>query len=190
MRYGWLLIPFLMAGCMSHKYTPVKQFVLEPQIQAKKTAPTDKTLGIRPFEAARPYRQPIAHRDPDYVLGTDENFSWAELPATVVTHALTDALAATHHFKDVGDAANLLSPNLILTGQLRRFDEDRTTDPWTAVVEIHLSLRDQSNPDEVWSSTLSAKEPLRTNDVAALPAAMSKAVSEVVNKAANEIAGK
>ena len=80
------------------------------------------------------------------------------------------------------------TPDLILTGELRKLDEVRTTEPWTAECEIRLELREAQGPEAVWAATLSAREPLAKNGVSALAAAMSRAVARVLNQAASRIA--
>jgi ABC-type uncharacterized transport system auxiliary subunit len=191
MRYAWLFVlPLVAAGCLTHKYVPVKQLLVEPQIQVGQAAQTEKSLGVRALEAGRPYRQQVVFRDKDLVLGTLRNTEWAEMPASVVTRALTDAIAATGHFKDVGNAGNVTAPTYLLTGELRRYDLDRTSSPWTAVVEVHIELRDFADPNFAWQATLTAATPLAADAPSALAAAMTEAVAEVVNKAANEIAKK
>jgi len=177
----------VVAGCATPAYTPVTHYLVEPVVSTIKTQPSGKTLGMRPLEAARPYKQRIAYRDPDFVLGFFENTEWAEMPAGVVSRVLRDAIVMTGRFSDVGDAGDLSAPDYILTGELRRFDLDRTSTPWAASCEIRLELRRSDSPDVAWSSIIPAREPLAQDALPALSAAMSKAVSHVVEEAVKEI---
>lgn len=198
MRYGAsAILVLLLSGCLTGaKYEPTTRYVLQPEVAgtantgASSATTSGKSLGIRRLEAARPYRQAIAYLDAGYVLGNYETAEWAELPSDTVTRALTDALAATGRFSDVGNAADMKVPDLILTGQVRRFEEVRTAEPWTAVCEVRLELRDGQNPVAVWSGTLSSSEPLERNDCSGLAAAMSKAVSKVVAEGVRAIMSK
>jgi ABC-type uncharacterized transport system auxiliary subunit len=178
----------IAAGCATPTYDPVTSFAVEPKIDVPQAAPTIDILGVRPLEYGRPYRQPIAYRDKGFVLGAYEKFEWAELPRDIVTRALIDAISASRKYQDVGLAALMARPNLLLTGQLRKFDLDRTADPWKANVEVSLSLRPALEPNVVWSGVLTATAPLATNDVAELPEAMSKAVADIATQAATAIA--
>jgi ABC-type uncharacterized transport system auxiliary subunit len=177
------------AGCTTPTYDPVTSFAVEPKIEVPQATPTADVLGIRPLDYGRPYRQPIAYRDKGLILGTFDTYEWAELPRDIVTRALVDAIGASKKFQDVGLAALMPKPNLLLTGQLRKFDLDKTADPWKAQVEVSLSLRPAFEPTVVWSDTLTASTPLATNDVAALPEAMSQAVADIATQAATAIAG-
>jgi ABC-type uncharacterized transport system auxiliary subunit len=184
MRLRYLMVPILMCGCLTApKLSPVQIYLVEPKPQVAAAEPAGKTLGVRQIEAARPYREQIAYRDKGMVLGYYPNAEWAELPAQIVTRALIDALTQSHRFSDVGYAGDLVSPDFILTGELRQFDLVRSTEPWTAAVEVRLELRGAMSPEIVWGQTLSATENLAKNEVSALPEAMSKAVSRVIEQA-------
>lgn len=188
MRYGVFAIALIGLACATPGYTPITRYFIDANVDVAKAQPSDKTLGVRALDAERPYKQKIVYRDAGFVLGNHEMIEWAELPRDVVTRALIDALVATGRFKDVGDAVNLAAPDLILTGELRKFDEVRTTDPWTAQCEVRLELREAQGPQALWAGTLSARVPLERNETAALAPAMSRAVAEIVKKAAEQIA--
>lgn len=189
----WIMAVLMLAGacgCISMpEYMPVRTYVVEPEVAVTAATPTDKALAVRPLDAARPYRQAIVYRDAGQVLGYFDSAQWSELPEQVVTRTLLDALARTGRFRDVGYHTDLRAPDYILTGELRRFDLIKTSEPWTAYVEVRLELRGVLSPEVLWAQTLTATEPLGANDVAALPPAISKAVSNVIGKAVEEIAG-
>ena len=188
MRRGMIVAALVVAGCVSRTYTPETLYVLAPEVRVSRAQPTDRTLGMRPLQAARPYKQAIVFRAPGHVLGQYDSSLWAELPSDAVTRALADAIRETGRFRDVGNAADMNAPDLILTGELRKLEEVRTTEPWTAECEIRIELREARGPEAVWAATLRATEPLAKNDVSALPAAMSRAVATVLNQAASRIA--
>lgn len=130
----------------------------------------------------------IVYREADNELGQYEDVEWAELPRDAVVRALLDAVIATGRFADAGLATNMTKPNLILTGQLRKFDLDRTAKPWTAVCEVRLELRETFGPALLYGETITATQPLDENEVSALPPAMSAAVAQAIQRAATEIA--
>jgi ABC-type uncharacterized transport system auxiliary subunit len=175
-------------GCATPKFTPPTKYVLEPQVKVEAVPTTQKTLGIRSLQAARPYKQKVVYRDVGFVLGEYACIEWAEMPADTLTRVLTDALVSTHRFKDVGEASDLSVPDLVLTGEVRRFYVDRTTESWTAVCEARVEIRDSASPDAVWAETLRETEPLERNEPSALPAAMTRVVEKIIGKAASEIA--
>jgi len=188
MRYAILAMALVAAGCVTHTYPGVVLYTITPELDVAQAQGTERTLGIRPLVAALPYKQQVMFRESDFELRPYDNVQWAELPRDMVTRALTDALVAAKRFKDVGNAADLNAPDWILTGELRRFEEVHTCDPWVAQCEVRLELRDALGSEAIWAGTLSAREPLTQNDVAALAPAMSRAVAAVVEQAAAQIA--
>jgi ABC-type uncharacterized transport system auxiliary subunit len=186
-RATCLALSLIAAGCFGTTYTPALRYALEPVIQVNPAPPTELTLGIRPLNPARPYQEKIAYRDTDYVLGYYEGAEWAEYPRDVATRALTDAIEATGHFRDVGHAGDIHAPNLVLTGQLRKFEELRNATTPVALCEVHLELRESLGGKMHWSATLSGREPLEQQDLAALAAAMSRAIARIAEEAAAQI---
>lgn len=176
-----------VAGCATRSYTPTVWYVLTPEVSVSATESSGKTLAVRPMETARPYGQMIVYLDEHNELGRYQDVEWAELPRDTVLRALMDAVIATNRFSDVGVAQNMSQPDLILTGQLRRFDLDRTASPWKAVCEVRFELRRTAEPALLYGETLTATQALSEDAVAALPSAMSVAIAHVVQKAATEI---
>ena len=187
MRYATLVIAVIAAGCATPAIMRPTRYALDTRVEVTPASAAEQTLGVRPLEPARPYQQKIAHRKSAFELANYDTIEWAEMPRDAVTRALMDALVATHRFKDVGEPGDMTMADLLLTGQLRRFEENQTTDPWTAECEVRLELRETQSTRAVWAATLSAKEPLANNDPAALPAAMSRAVQKVVKEAVDQI---
>lgn len=180
----------LCAGCLTPaKGAPALRYVISPKIEVAEAQPNGKSLAVRPLEPARPYKQNVVYREGDR-LGLYSSVEWSELPSDAATRALTDSLLASHRFADVANAVDLSQPQLVLTGQLRRFDLVRDTDPWSATCEIRLELREGLERRLVWSSTLTATEPLSKSDQSALPAAMNAALGRVIAQAVTEIVAK
>lgn len=180
----------LSAGCIGlNKPAPPLRYVIDPKPQIAQAENTSKTLAVRPLEPARPYKQNVVYRE-GAEMGIYTLIEWSELPSDVATRALIDALSASGRFKDAAKAIDLGVPDLILTGQLRKFDLLRDTTPWTAVCEIRLELRQGTGRDLVWAKTLTASEPLATSESAALPPAMNTALSHVIEGAVTEIVTK
>jgi len=164
-------------------------YVLNPPIAVSAVPQTGQTLAVRPLVTARPYKQQIVYRE-GLRLGQYLDIEWAEVPRDAVTRALVDAVLATGRFVDVGTAQDLSNPDYVLTGELRKFDLRRDTDPWTADCEVRLEMRKALGREVPYAATLTASAPLASNEISALPEAMSQAVGTIVSDAANRIAGK
>ena len=178
------------AGCVGmNKPAPPLRYAIEPKPEIASVESSGKSLAVRPLEPARPYKQNVVYRKgPE--LGIYTVVEWAELPSDAATRALTDALVASHRFTDVAKAIDLAAPDLVLTGQLRKFDLVRDTEPWTAVCEIRLELREGAAKSLVWDKTVSAVEPLATPGNESLPPAMNAALTRVIQEAVTEIVTK
>ena len=191
LRYGLLGIVTLAAGCLvGRSYTPIIRYAVDPGVAVEHAESTSRTLGVRPLTPARPYtKAKIIYRTDDYELGQYDCAEWAELPCDVVTRALIDALVASNRFNDVGNALDMTAPDLVLTGQLRRFDEIRSaTGERKALCEMRLELRKGGEQGVLWAETLSAEAPIEGHGVAALPPAMGRAVGEIILRAVAGIA--
>ncbi len=182
------LLILMAAGCMTTAYTPTVQYALAPQVNVQPVETEAWTLGIRPVEPALPYKQRIVYRETGYELGFHVYAEWAELPREILTRTLSDALIASCRFGDVADAANLRLPDFILTGQLRKFDEDRTVTPREAVCEVRLELRGGFTRRLAWADTLTARVPVEGDGAPALADAMSHAVARMVEQAVTAMA--
>jgi ABC-type uncharacterized transport system auxiliary subunit len=179
-----------LAGCLSARnITPTRHYTVDPKVQVERGKTVDKTLGYRPLEVAQPYERRIAFVTQDHFLGYRDREEWAEKPGDTVTRTIADALANTGCFKDVGDASRLARPELMLTGELRKFQENRTQKPYTAEIEVRLELREARGSGLIWAGTLQAAVPVAGEAKAsALADAMAKAVSQVTVDAVKAIA--
>ncbi|MCC6153194.1 MAG: membrane integrity-associated transporter subunit PqiC [Candidatus Hydrogenedentes bacterium] len=180
----------LSAGCIGlNKPTPPLRYVIDPKPQIAPAENAGKTLAVRPLEPARPYKQNVVYRE-GAEMGIYTLIEWSELPSDAATRALIDALNTSGRFKDTAKAIDLGVPDFILTGQLRKFDLVRDAEPWTAVCEIRLELREGTGRELVWAKTLTASEPLATSESSALPPAMNSALSHIIEGAVTEIVTK
>jgi len=177
------------AGCLrSGTYVPTMYYTVDPVIEAPPASSCESTLGIRTLTSARPYNKTRMHyREEGLVIGEYEYDEWAELPTAFVTRALLDTLISSNRYEDTGYANDMPSPDFILTGQLRQFVELRTTNPWTAVCEVRIEVRDTHEGSVVWSGTPSASVPIHDEGPSAFAEAMSKAVGQVVKEAVANI---
>lgn len=188
--YAWALLALcLSAGCLtSREIERTRHYTLYPEIHVDTAPALDLTLGIRPLFAARAYGVLMAVLDGDHQMGFRDRDQWAEPPANTVTRAVSDAIAATGRFKDVGNAADMTRPDLLLTGELRMFHENRSVSPPMAELEVRLELRPARQPGVLWAETMREAVPMEGHTPAAFAAAMNLALTSLARHAAAEIA--
>jgi ABC-type uncharacterized transport system auxiliary subunit len=127
-------------------------------------------------------------RKPDSQIAVSGLSQWAERPRDTVVRALMDGLVASERFADVGYASAMSVPNYVLTGELRRFDLDRTEEAWRAVCQVRIEVRGLRGERLLWADTVTESEALVTNDMSALPSAMAVAVTRLVERSVESIA--
>lgn len=183
------LLGIAATGCLTggQPYVPTTRYAIRPEIAVEKAPRIETSLGIRPLDVAQALRTRIAFRERGYVLDYYPNAEWVESPRDAVTRALRDALVATEHFADVGDARDMRG-DWVLTGEIRAFEELRTEEGRFAHVEVRLEVRTSVDARLVWANTVWSKVPVNGADLDALAAAMSRATSDVARLAAEGLA--
>lgn len=183
-----LAATFVLAGCLTPSGSaPPDQFLLRPAPLVEKADTVGLNLGLRPVEAARPFQLAMAYSEPDGRLNYYQSASWADYPAKILTRSLQEALDQSGRFGDVGMAAEMTRPDLILVGYLSLCHENRASN--TAELEVRFELRRALRTELLWASTLKESEPLTGQGPAALASALQSAMSRLVQQAATEIIG-
>lgn len=179
-----------LAGCLGPRtLLETRQYLLAPPVgELPAGAGSGNTLGVRPLIAAMPYDLRMAVLTEEGALGYLSHDKWAERPEDSVTRALTDALRATGRFSDAGDAAEMVRPSLILTGELRALRLNRAVSPAVAEVEVRMELRAAREPKAVWTGTLVETEPVPGDNGAGFAEAAKHAAGRLVTRAAAEMA--
>lgn len=184
-----LVLACALAGCLTpNTMQATRIHTLDPKIQVKTFPLTAATIGVRPLQAARPYKTVMAYVDENSQLHYFVDETWAEPPDKYLTRTLTDALGATGHFADAGYAADMSRPDLIVTGELRKFHENRALTPPVAEIEVRLELREARQTRNLWSEILVSRVPVTDETPAALGQSMNQAVAEIATRAAEAIA--
>ena len=179
----------LCAGCLTpKKIVPTQYYTIDPVIDVGDAEATALTLGVRPFAVARPYDAGMAYLDSRHRLAYRIKEEWAELPRDVVTRAVMDAITAAGRFADVGKAAEMSLPDCMLTGEVRKFHEDRSVRPPIVELEARLELRRTRAKEAIWADTLRVEMPIADDSGESLAAAMSEAVAALARQAAENIA--
>lgn len=182
-------ILILFSGCLNApEIERIRFYTVTPDISVERMQGTEWTLGLRPLFASRTYGASMAYLGDNHEVGYLPRDEWAEPPANVVTRAVTDALAATGRFADVGNAADMARPGLLLTGELRVYHENRTKEPHTAEVEVRLELRQAVEPGSLWAETIRETEPMAENTPQDFAKAMNAAVGRLAVQVASSIA--
>jgi len=178
----------LTMGCAAPRFTPTLYYSVEPVIEVSQVETTGESLGMRPIQVDRPYRQRMMFRERGHVLHGYPNAEWAKTPNEAATRALLDALTETGRFDDVGNAADMPRPDYVLLGNLRKFEEDRTLEEVAAVVEGRVELRRGGDRSAVWTGVIRASHPLAEPGPHAYAEAMSVALGQWASEAAERIA--
>jgi len=184
-----LLLIMALAGCLTTRnVVQTRYYALDPPVSVDPATPLNQTLGIRPLSAARPYKLTMAYLDENHRLGYRQGEEWAEAPTEVATRAVTDALIALARFSDVGNAAEMARPDLLLTGEIRKFHEDRTVAPAQAQIEVRLELRQARSNTALWADTLRAQAPVQDREAGTLAEAMNQALALIAQEVAAALA--
>lgn len=183
-----MILLLSLQGCLS---APVIQktlhFSLTPEVTMNQCPPLDFTLGIRPLPNTRVYGLPMAYLDHSFQIGYRVREEWAEQPSIVVTRVVQDAIAATGRFKDSGNAADMVRPDLLMTGELRAFHENRTEEVRVVELTVHFQLRHASVKGLLWSDTLTETVPLESDNALDVARAMNVALERMAVRVARAV---
>lgn len=182
------MLAMLAASCLTPKtIKPTQYYTVTPDTVESGDVKSPLTLGIRPLIAARPYKLEVAYRADPNRLAYLRNAEWAELPGTVVSRALADAITRSNFFQDAGDANDMTRPDAYFTGELRRFEADFARDDPQFVITIVASIRMAGEGNAIWHEHIDVEIPLDvgsdsiSNDEAAtgIARAASDAISQL-----------
>ncbi len=189
-----LLLNLLLAGCISpikrepmtpiHLYSLGQSWNVKPQVPPRNPQP----FGIRIFETSSAIKRRMLYRTSPVEVGYYEYNRWVEPPNEILTRAFIEALGTSRLFSEVGRAEEVPPAARILSGSLERFEEDRTTEPTSAVVEMRLELRKRRSGRIIWSEKISARQPLEGSSSRDFALAMDKAVHTLLDRATSNIA--
>ena len=180
----------MLSGCVGGIAPEVRYYTMAIAPVVETAASTPVSLGVRPLDYARYYKQKFAHRTGVTDIAFRDFDQWAELPRDTITRALIDGLTRSGRFADVGYTFDLARPTHVLTGDLRRFDEVLQDEgSRTAMCEVRLELRERSTGALVWTATMRMERPIEQEGRAGFVAAMNETVSQLVGDAVKEIGG-
>ncbi len=180
----------LLSGCFGGAAPDIRYYTMAiaPVVESAET--TAASLGVRPLDYARYYKQKLVYRTGASDVAFREFDQWAELPRDTITRGLIDAAIRSGRFADVGYTFDLARPTHVLTGELRRFDEAvQAGGGGAALCEVRLELRERGAGTLVWSATMRMERPIEQEGRAGFVSAMNGAVSQLVGDAVKEIGG-
>lgn len=185
-------VGMILSGCLTPKTVESTRFyTVSPAPLPAGELVNPGALGIRPLLAARPYKLEIAYRAETNRLAYFPKSEWAELPGTMVSRALADAIARSHVFEDTGDATTMSRPDYMFTGELRRFEADYSGDSPAFVVEASLSIRAALTGEGLWRDVVEVRIPIGPRDALGTNNAtlteIAKAASESITELAEQV---
>ena len=180
-------------GCLAPRPDrPETRYALEPAPALEAGPTTAWTLGYRPFETAAPYGTPIHRRAGQLRLEVVPGTAWAAPPAATALRAIATGLRQSNAFRDVGPAAELISPDWVLTGRLERFEAR----DGKARVSLALAVRasdlgdaaERAGGRPLYRGTVRETARIEEPGPAGIARAMTAALGQAAERAARAIA--
>ena len=184
-------VTFLLLLSMSCLSTPVVEktwyYTLSPQVKIEECEVIDYTLGIRSVPTSKAYGLQMAYLDNNFEIAYRERERWVEHPSVVVSRAVQDAIVSTGRFADAGNAADLARPDLIMTGELRAFHENRSDEVSTAELGVHFQSRRAFMPGLLWSDTIMKSAVLSSSNALEFSETMNLLLEELSKEVAEAV---
>jgi ABC-type uncharacterized transport system auxiliary subunit len=188
---AWILAA---AACGSSPH-PTRFYRVEPPDTAGGSVVEGPRSGARPTLVIRRVRVDeaytdarIAYRRGEYELSYYHYHRWASPVSEQVADALQRGYEGTGRFERVLRDEDL-DQALILETRVERFEEvDVEADRWVGHLVLRLQLEDALTGDVVWSARESERVPMPDQSPSGLAAALSRALQQVVERTAGEIA--
>ncbi len=185
MKYLWLSLVLLLAGCLSGlgagDSQPLRFFSAalpqEPAVEVSGTS----ALRWDHLTASRHLRDRMVWRNGEVEFGYYETRRWTELPLVWVVRGLRSELLERH---GVGETQEVSAPALDL--ELVGFEEQLV--PHEARVALDLHLADAEGTT-LLRARLEEREPIERDSGQAVARATRAALARLVTAAADEIAG-
>ncbi len=196
---AFALLALLGAGCglSSRSRVAVRYYTLQPDVKPPQEAktPAVPALAVARLTAPSHYNDRIFYRKDDHTAGFYEYERWVEPPAALVSRLLHQALRDANVAEAVASDSLLRDANLLLTGELLRFDIIRDTRDCSVECEVQLVIRNLRRREVVFAQRFHAERPvpnpavpMTRPKVPAMVGAMNEAVGEVLAQSTAAIA--
>lgn len=194
LRRALLLAPLILSlgGCgASQPVRPDRFFSLEPAVTEGPTgspAPAVllvNNLGARGFLGGRA----IVFRTAEQPLMAQryEDLLWEEPPTRAIAHALVGAIRAAGVFELVVVPADRARFDLLLGGEVERFEHRPTDRPPRVAATINLTLVRAQDRDTVVSRQLSGEEPVNGDSPEAMAEAFNRLTARLMAEVVREL---
>jgi ABC-type uncharacterized transport system auxiliary subunit len=175
----------------------VRYYTLQPDVQPPKGRPTPAVpaLAVARLTAPSHYNDRIFYRKDDHTAGFYEYDRWVEPPAALVSRLLRQTLRDANVAEAVASDSLLRDADLLLTGELLRFDILRDTRDCSVECEVQLVIRDLRRREVLFAQRFHAQRPvpnpavpMTRPKVSAMVGAMNEAVGEVLTQSTAAVA--
>ena len=184
-----LLIVLGGLGCSSTPSITRYQITPAPEIEKSGGTQTNLVLAVDYFSADVAYDEDrIVYRKGPYHLDYYHYHRWAAAPGLMLTDAMRAAYSKSGYFRLV-TAGGAARADVVLSGRVTALEEvDVSDDKWLGRIVLELRLRDAVTGALLWSQTYEEEEQLEELDPEGLTAALSRAVTRIVEDSTPKIA--
>jgi uncharacterized lipoprotein YmbA len=152
-------------------------------------APGEAVVVLEPLETDAAYDDDrIVYRTSPYRLDYYQYHRWTGSPGNMVSDFLARGLQQSGHFRAITRELSDAAP-VVVGGRLIAIEEiDRSKTEWLGRITMEIVVTDSKSGAPVWSQQFDETEPLAEQTPEGLAAALSKAMTRIVAKAAPSIA--
>lgn len=190
----YFLFSILFAtGCVSRApQTPIHLYSLAPEYPVSSTdrIPSRPSVGVLPFESSSAIERRIMYRISPVEVAYYDFHKWVEPPGEMVTRFFCDELASSGLFSVVSLEGTfpLKQFDWLLSGELVRFEQDKTTPATTADVSVYLQIHKPDMGGQViWRKKLSSRIPVKGDSVTDLALALEQGLRNITGQTALEL---
>ncbi len=186
------LSSLVLGGCsLTHPKQEVEYYALallghspDPSPPARLTT----SLVVRPFTAQPPYhRDRMVSRSSPYTFDFYHYHRWVTPPADMLTTLTRQSLQQSGLFTTVYPTPDAQA-DLRLSGIVRQCEEVDQAQTWQAVLRIEVWLSRWREPAPFWFQSYTATRPAAKRNPAAVAAAMSQNVQDVLERLTHDLA--
>ena len=184
MRIEAAVFILFMAGLSCSGYLPTRYYAIDekpPVVKASNAYPV--ALEVRALRAPSRYKDQMVYRTSKYQIGFNEFSQWVEPPGEMVMRALINGLNKAQLFQRVEPLGMIAVPDLILQGNVIRFDQVLGKKGKMADCEIELEIVPISGGRPIWKYAAKGMVEQEKAGADGFVPAMSAAVDEALSGA-------
>ncbi len=183
----------LLSGCVQSlfpKLPPPQYYQIDYPFQPSYCAePFAGTVRIRPFTASAPYdREQMIATSPRLRVRFSSHYQWVAPPADMVANYLMRDLSSGKVFENVAPAGSFMPAAYAMSGQIYRFDLEKSGASSKAVLELEISLWREKPRAVIFRKHFHYQSPpLTSNSPGEFAAAMSGLVAQLSMDLRNDL---